>query len=50
MDEKELKEIFEKLEMQGWEPMLCDTLVPFYDNEVACGVPRGAEPTGGAGA
>ena len=41
MDEKELKEIFEKLEQQGWKPMLCDTPVPFYDNEVACGVPNG---------
>jgi hypothetical protein len=26
MDEKELKEIFEMLEQQGWKPMLCDTL------------------------
>ena len=41
MDEKELKEIFEQLEMQGWKPMLCDTPVPFYDNEVACGAPNG---------
>lgn len=41
MDEKELKEIFEMLEQQGWKPMLCDTPVPFYDNEVACGVPNG---------
>ncbi|MBO7581817.1 MAG: hypothetical protein J6T38_09930 [Bacteroidaceae bacterium] len=41
MDEKELKEIFEALEQQGWEPMLCDTPVPLYDNEVACGVPNG---------
>ena len=41
MDEKELKEIFEKLEQQGWKPMLCDTPVPLYDTEVACGVPTG---------
>lgn len=41
MDEKELKEIFEMLEQQGWKPMLCDTPVPLYDNEVACGVPNG---------
>ena len=27
MNEKELKEIFGKLEEQGWMPMLCDTPV-----------------------
>ena len=42
MDEKELKEIFEKLEQQGWEPMLCDTPVLLYDNEVPCGKPNDA--------
>ena len=40
MDEKELREIFEQLEQQGWKPMLCDTPVPFYDNEVMCGHPN----------
>ena len=39
MDEKELREIFEQLEQQGWKPMLCDPPVPFYDNEVPCGKP-----------
>ena len=40
MDEKELKRIFEDLERQGWQPMVCDSPVPFYDNEVMCGVPN----------
>lgn len=39
MDEKELKELFEQLEAQGWEPRLCDTPVPYYDNPISCGVP-----------
>ena len=30
MDEKELKEIFEMLEQQGWKPMLCDTEVRLF--------------------
>lgn len=40
MDE-ELKKMFQKLEEQGWEPMLCDTPVPYYDNRVMCGSPNG---------
>ena len=36
---EELKEIFKSLKEHGWEPMLCDTPVPFYDNPVSCGVP-----------
>ena len=36
MDSEELKEIFKLLEEQGWNPMLCDTPVPFYDNPVSC--------------
>ena len=39
MDEKELKEIFRDLEEQGWEPKLCDTPVPYYENAVMCGDP-----------
>lgn len=39
MDEKELKEIFRELEEQGWEPQLCDTPVPYYENAVMCGDP-----------
>ncbi|MDY6074735.1 MAG: hypothetical protein SPI24_03300, partial [Bacteroidales bacterium] len=45
MDEKELKRIFEDLERQGWEPMVCDSPVPFYDNAVMCGVPNGVGDT-----
>ena len=41
MDEKELKEVFTKLEEQGWKPMLCDTPLPFYDTPVNCGEPKG---------
>jgi hypothetical protein len=39
MDEKELKEIFEQLEAQGWKPQLCDTPVPVSLNGVPCGLP-----------
>ena len=35
----ELKDYFEDLEQQGWEPQLCDTPVPFYENAVMCGEP-----------
>lgn len=35
----ELKEIFRELEEQGWEPQLCDTPVPYYENAVMCGKP-----------
>ena len=45
MDEKELKEIFEDLERQGWQPMVCDSPVPFYDNAVMCGQPNGVGDT-----
>lgn len=40
MDDKELKEMFRELEEQGWEPMLCDTPVPYYENAVMCGTPN----------
>ena len=36
---EELKDIFEVLEKKGWQPMLCDTPVPFFDNPVSCGLP-----------
>ena len=39
MSEEELREIFKTLEEQGWNPLLCDTPVPFYDTPVACGSP-----------
>lgn len=35
----ELKDYFEDLEQQGWEPQLCDTAVPYYENAVMCGDP-----------
>ncbi|MBP5374730.1 MAG: hypothetical protein J6Y38_00160 [Bacteroidaceae bacterium] len=44
MQESEAKEflaMLEGLEKAGWHPMLCDTPVPYYDNEVMCGVPNG---------
>ena len=36
---EELKDIFKALEEKGWQPMLCDTPVPFFDNPVNCGLP-----------
>ena len=39
MNEKELKEIFGKLEEQGWMPMLCDTPVGISSSKVKCGLP-----------
>lgn len=39
-DTYDLKEIFELLEQQGWNPRLCDTPVPYYDTAVPCGSPQ----------
>ncbi len=39
LTEQELKEIFKDLEEQGWEPRLCDTAVPYFENAVMCGNP-----------
>ena len=39
MTEQELKEIFELLERSGMNPQLCDTPVPYYENEVPAGIP-----------
>ena len=33
----DLKEVFELLEQQGWNPRLCDTPLPYYDTAVPCG-------------
>ena len=33
----DLMELFESLRSQGWNPRLCDTPVPYYDNGVQCG-------------
>jgi hypothetical protein len=41
MDEKELREILKKLEDAGWQPQLCDTPIPYFDNPVKCGLPNG---------
>lgn len=37
----EMQELLENLKQQGWHPMVCDTPVPYYDNEVMCGNPNG---------
>lgn len=37
--EQELKEILEHLQNKGWEPLLCDSPIPFYDSAVMCGNP-----------
>ena len=39
MNEQQLKEIFEELEKAGMNPQLCDTPVPYYENEVPAGIP-----------
>ena len=39
MNEQQLKEIFEKLEKAGMQPMLCDTPVPYFENGVRTGIP-----------
>ena len=39
MTHEELQEILALLEAQGWNPQLCDTPVPYYDNTVPCGKP-----------
>ena len=39
MTTQELKELFEQLVKAGMQPMLCDTPVPFYENEVPAGIP-----------
>ncbi|MBR4338018.1 MAG: hypothetical protein IKP91_07265 [Bacteroidaceae bacterium] len=39
MIDEELKELFRELEVQGWNPQLCDTPVPVYETPVHCGDP-----------
>ena len=36
---EELRELFLALDKQGWNPQMCDTLVPYYANGVPCGMP-----------
>ncbi len=38
---KEMLVLLKDMTQQGWQPMLCDTPVPCFDNEVMCGVPNG---------
>lgn len=40
VQEKELEEMMALLEEQGWQPMMCDSKIAFYDNPVACGEPN----------
>ena len=37
----DFEKLFEDLERQGWQPMVCDSPVPYYDNAVMCGQPNG---------
>ena len=37
---EELRELFLALDKQGWNPQMCDTLVPYYANGVPCGIPN----------
>ena len=41
MNDQEITEIFSLLNEAGWEPMVCDTPVPFYNNGVPAGPPNG---------
>ena len=38
---KDFEKLLDSLEEAGWHPMVCDTPVPYYDNEVVCGKPNG---------
>ena len=40
MDEKELKEILKLLEDAGWQPLLCESHVPYFSNGVPAGYPE----------
>lgn len=37
---EELRELFIALDKRGWNPQMCDTLVPYYANGVPCGIPN----------
>ncbi len=39
MTEQELQELLGRLEEAGWDSQVCDTPIPFYDNQVMCGGP-----------
>lgn len=36
---EELRELFREYSALGWNPQMCDVLVPYYDNRVPCGMP-----------
>ena len=38
-DYNETMVMFEQMRAQGWNPRVCDTPVPYYENKVPCGVP-----------
>lgn len=38
-EEKDMEEVFKMMEEQGLHPLLCDTMVPVYENPVRCGIP-----------
>ena len=40
MNKRELKDIYGLLKQAGWEPMVCDTAVPYFDNGVPAGIPQ----------
>ena len=40
IEKRETKEVFDRLTQAGWEPMLCDTPVPYNDNGVPAGPPN----------
>ncbi|MBR1566478.1 MAG: hypothetical protein IJ649_06915, partial [Oscillospiraceae bacterium] len=47
MDDNELKETLALLEAAGWEPVLCDTPIRYFENAVSCGIPTdGGDPIG----
>ena len=37
---QDLMFMFEQMRAQGWNPRVCDTPVPYYENKVPCGVPN----------
>ena len=37
-DYNETMAMFEQMRAQGWNPRVCDTPVPYYENKVPCGV------------
>lgn len=40
-EQMDIEEAMRVLEEEGWQPMECDTAVPFFDKKVPCGKPAG---------